>query len=134
MRSNASSNSNQQDFLMTSLKYSDLFPANSQTLSVPIETERMTVRKAALAWASNGFYVLPIQSISKHAGSVVGLRWPEKSSRDQEQIERWFSNESPLGLAIHLGKSGAIAFDVDDPSFLPHRLREWISLENVPFQ
>jgi hypothetical protein len=119
---------------MTSLKYSDLFPANSQTLSVPIETERMTVRNAALAWASNGFYVLPIQSISKHAGSVVGLGWPEKSSRDQEQIERWFSNDSTLGLAIHLGKSGAIAFDVDDPSFLPHKLREWISLENVPFQ
>ena len=94
----------------------------------------MTVLEAALAWAADGFYVLPINPNTKHAGSVVGVGWPDKSSRDYQQIEEWFQTESTYGLAIHLGKSGAIAFDVDDPSQLPHRLREWIMLENIPFQ
>lgn len=119
---------------MTSLKYSDLFQDHTHVLSVPSQTEQMTIKDAALAWITNGFYVLPIQPTSKHAGSVVGLGWPEKSSRDVKQIEKWFSGECTYGLAVHLGKSGAIAFDVDDPANLPHKLREWINLENVPFQ
>jgi hypothetical protein len=119
---------------MTTLLYGDLFKDNPPTLSVPPQTELMTVREAAIAWAKNGFYVLPIKPSSKHAGSVVGLGWPEKSSRNQDQIEKWFSTEPSHGIAIHLGKSGAIAFDVDDPAQLPHRLREWVMLENVPFQ
>jgi hypothetical protein len=94
----------------------------------------MSIREAALAYANAGWYLLPIDPNTKHAGSVVGVGWPEKSSRDPQQIEKWFQPGTTYGLAIHLGKSGAIAFDVDDPSQLPHRLREWIMLENVPFQ
>jgi hypothetical protein len=94
----------------------------------------MSVLEAALAWAENGFYVLPIDPKTKHAGSVVGVGWPDKSSRDQKQIDSWFRPGTNYGIAVHLGKSGAIAFDVDDPSQIPNRLREWIMLENVPFQ
>lgn len=94
----------------------------------------MTVLEAALAWAEHGFYTLPIDPKTKHAGSVVGIGWPDKSSRDPKQIESWFRPGTNYGIALHLGKSGAIAFDVDDPSELPHRLREWIMLQNVPFQ
>ncbi len=119
---------------MTTLKFSELLKHNYSEISVPSNTENMTVLEAALAWAENGFYVLPINPKTKHAGSIVGIGWPDKSSRDPQQIEKWFQLGATYGLAIHLGKSGAIAFDVDDPSQLPHRLREWIMLENVPFQ
>jgi hypothetical protein len=94
----------------------------------------MSIGEAALAYANAGWYLLPIDPNTKHAGSVVGVGWPDKSSRDSQQIEKWFQTESPFGLAIHLGKSGAIAFDVDDPSQLPNRLCEWIMLDSVPFQ
>ncbi len=119
---------------MTTLKFSDLLKYHYSEISVPSNTENMTVLEAALAWAENGFYVLPIDATTKNAGTVVGKGWPDKSSRDSQQIEKWFQTETPYGLAIHLGKSGAIAFDVDDPSQLPNRLREWIMLESVPFQ
>ena len=119
---------------MTTLKFSDLLKHRYSEISVPSNTENMTVLEAALAWAENGFYVLPIVPRTKHAGSVVGVGWPDKSSRDPKQIESWFRPGTNYGIALHLGKSGAIAFDVDDPSQLPHRLREWIMLENVPFQ
>jgi hypothetical protein len=116
------------------LKFSDLLNHNLPEISVPINTENMTVLDAALAWSRNGFYILPIDSTTKNAGTVVGKGWPEKSSRDSQQIRKWFQPGTTYGLAIHLGKSGAIAFDVDDPAQLPNRLREWIMLESVPFQ
>lgn len=118
---------------MTTITYKDLFPAIKK-LVVPNVEANCTMLESALAWAENGFYVLPIDATTKNAGTVVGKGWPDKSSRDSQQIEKWFQTETPFGLAIHLGKSGAIAFDVDDPSQLPNRLREWIMLESVPFQ
>ena len=118
---------------MTTIRYKDLFQSINQ-LVVPELEATCTMLDSALAWSSNGFYVLPIDSTTKGAGTVVGKGWPEKSSRDPEQIKKWFRPGASYGLAIHLGKSRAIAFDVDDPNQLPHRLREWITLENVPFQ
>lgn len=119
---------------MTTLRFSDILNRHTTGISIPSGTEEMSVLEAALAWAASGFCVLPIDPNTKHAGSVVGVGWPEKSSCDPQQIEKWFQPGTTYGLAIHLGKSGAIAFDVDDPSQLPNRLREWIMLENVPFQ
>jgi hypothetical protein len=119
---------------MSTLNFSDLLKHHYSQISIPSNTENMTALEAALAWAADGFFILPIDPKTKHAGSVVGVGWPDKSSRNPKQIESWFRPGTTYGLAIHLGKSGAIAFDVDDPSQLPHRLREWIMLENVPFQ
>lgn len=119
---------------MTTLKLNELLAHKKAEITVPQNTEGMSVLDAALAWAKNGFYVLPIDPKTKHAGSVVGVGWPDKSSRDSKQIETWFHPGTNHGLAIHVGKSGAIAFDVDDPTQLPNRLREWITLESVPFQ
>jgi hypothetical protein len=118
---------------MPTLNYKDLFSFMPNQLRVPEGTENMTTLEAALAWAKNGFYVLPINKATKHAGSVVGVGWPEKSSKDSTQIHKWFAG-SDYGLALHVGKSGAIAFDVDTPSAVPYRLREWMLYENVPFQ
>ena len=118
---------------MTTIFYKDLFPVNNGLL-VPNLELTCNMLDAALAWAADGFYVVPIDSTTKNPGTVVGKGWPDKSSRDPQQIEKWFQAGSHYGLAIHLGKSGAIAFDVDDPTQLPNRLREWITLESVPFQ
>lgn len=118
---------------MTTVTYKDLFPAIKNLVVPNIEAES-TVLDSALAWIDSGFYVLPIDSATKNPGTVVGNGWPEKSSRDSKQIETWFHPGTNHGLAIHVGKSGAIAFDVDDPTQLPNRLREWITLESVPFQ
>ena len=93
----------------------------------------MSTLEAALAWVESGFYVLPISPATKHAGSVLGKGWPDKTSRNPAQIQAWFER-SKLGLAIHVGKSGAVAFDVDRPTNLPVRLRDWLALECVPFQ
>lgn len=119
---------------MTTLTFSDLQKNNFPQISVPSKTENMSVLEAAIEWSASGFFVLPIDPTTKNAGSIVGKGWPDKSSRDPQQIEKWFQTRTNIGLAIHLGKSGAIAFDVDDPSQLPNRLREWLMLENVPFQ
>lgn len=119
---------------MTSRNYEDLLAGIKTIICVPHQEEELSTLKAAILWAENGFYVLPIDPKTKHAGSVVGVGWPDKSSREPKQIESWFRPGANYGIAVHLGKSGAIAFDVDDPSQLPNKLREWIMLENVPFQ
>ena len=119
---------------MTTLTWNQMRNSTSNPLFVPDLSSRMSIGEAALAYANAGWYLLPIDPNTKHAGSVVGVGWPDKSSRDPKQIESWFRPGTNYGIAVHLGKSGAIAFDVDDPSQLPHRLREWITLENVPFQ
>ena len=72
---------------MTTLNFSDLLKHHYSQISVPTNTENMTVLEAALAWVANGFYILPIDPKTKHAGSIVGVGWPDKSSRDPKQIE-----------------------------------------------
>ena len=119
---------------MTTLMWNQIRDSTSNPLFVPDQTSRMSMREAALDYANAGWYVLPINPNTKHAGSVVGIGWPEKSSRDPAEIEKWFRAGTNHGLAIHLGKSGAIAFDVDDPTRLHYKLKEWITLETVPFQ
>jgi hypothetical protein len=118
---------------MTSIRYADLLESVVDRLTVPEGTEDMTPLDAALAWAGAGFYVVPIAAQTKHAGSVLGKGWPDKTSRDPLQIRSWFARPS-MGLAIHVGKSGCIAFDVDAPERLPLALREWLALAIAPFQ
>lgn len=118
---------------MTSITYEELFKSQFEQLEVPAHTEQMGLLEAALAWAGAGFFVLPINQLSKHAGSVLGSGWPEKSSRDITQIREWFSNGNH-GLALHVGKSGAIVFDVDKPELAPLCLLDWMNFEDVPFQ
>lgn len=88
---------------------------------------------AALAYAAAGWYVLPVDPGTKHPGSVVGKRWQEQSSRDREVIIGWFAGSSHA-LALHVGRSGAVAFDVDDPASLPPTLALAIASESPPYQ
>jgi hypothetical protein len=118
---------------MSSISLSELLISEATELSVPQGTEGLSMLDAALAWASCGFYVLPINQSTKHPGSVVGVGWPDKSSRAEKQIREWFS-DSDYGLAIHVGRSGAIAFDVDEPHLVPYVLGQWIRFGETPFQ
>lgn len=118
---------------MTSISLYEPFESAGKVLSVPENTSAMSTLDAALAWAKEGFFVLPISPATKHAGSIVGTGWPEKTSRDPHQITAWFAG-SNHGLAIHVGRSGAVAFDVDRPNSLPYTLREWLTADLTPFQ
>lgn len=60
--------------------------------------------------------VAPFQGRRDDAGSVVGGDWCSRSSRDPEQIRRWWADNPNYGIALHVGRSGAVAFDLDGNS------------------
>jgi len=100
---------------------------------IPVIDEGVGVCGAALAYAAAGLYVLPIDARTKNAGSVLRGGWPSKSSRDPQQIVSWFAATNH-GLAVHLGPSGLMAFDVDNPGQLPAVLTELFTTSDPPFQ
>lgn len=118
---------------MNSLTWNQITDSLARPLSIPESLETLTTLQAALEYAKHGWYVLPINAGTKHPGSLVGRDWPAKSTRSEAQIREMFKFPN-TAIALHVGRSGAVAFDVDDSSQLPHRLREWTLLDNVPFQ
>jgi hypothetical protein len=74
----------------------------------------LSLIEAALAYAKAGWYVLPTDPADiKNPGSVVHGHWQGKSTRDPEQIRAWWHTNPYCGIALHVGKSGAVAFDLD---------------------
>jgi hypothetical protein len=69
---------------------------------------------AALAYASAGWFVLPVEPGTKNPGSVVGAGWQHQSSRDPERIRRWWDENPDYGIALHVGRSGGVIFDLDN--------------------
>ena len=118
---------------MTSISWKQITDSAKSKLHIPQLPRLCSLTEAALMYADAGWYVLPVNKYTKHAGSYVGTNWPEQSSRNPEQIKIWFKYED-LALGIHVGKSGAIAFDVDNPSLLPRDLEKALMKEEVPFQ
>ena len=103
-------------------------------LYVPDLPEDCDTLTAALAYAAAGWYVLPIRrNARKNPGSVVGKQWQHQSSREPEVIAAWFAG-TDHGVALHLGRSGAIAFDVDYPNRVPDVLAGVLELAEPPFQ
>lgn len=101
-------------------------------LHVP-DVTGLTCVEAAQAYAAAGWFALPIVMGLKHPGSVLGKGWPVQSSRDDAQIARWFAR-GDYGLALHVGRSGAVAFDVDDPELMPAPLRDALACTKPPYQ
>ena len=103
-------------------------------LYVPDLPEDCDTLTAALAYAAAGWYVLPIRrNARKNPGSVVGKQWQHQSSREPEIIAAWFAG-TDHGIALHLGRSGAIAFDVDYPDRMPDVLAGALDLAEPPLQ
>jgi P4 family phage/plasmid primase-like protien len=102
-------------------------------LTIPEITEDDDTISAALKYAAAGWYVLPVSRASKHAGSILGKGWPAKTSRDTDQIVTWFAGSSD-SLALHMGRSGAVAFDVDHPERIPGQLEQAAADTAAPFQ
>ncbi len=74
----------------------------------------LSPREAALAYAGAGWYVLPTDPADiKNPGSVVHGHWQDKSSRDPARIRAWWRENPGNGIALHIGRSGAVAFDLD---------------------
>jgi hypothetical protein len=101
-------------------------------LAIPDVSDLDTL-SAALAYAATGWYVGPLINGSKHPGSRLGNTWHARTSRDPETIVAWFAG-SDDGLFLHCGRSGAVAFDVDDPAKLPDILRAAIDDHKPPHQ
>ena len=118
---------------MPSINFIQLLKNEDQQLSIPEGVGELSVLNAAKAYAAAGWYVLPVVQGSKNPGSYVGKGWPEKSTRDSNEIEMLFGNHD-LSIALHIGKSGALVIDVDDPSELPDLLNDELQKSNVPFQ
>lgn len=118
---------------MTSLTWNQFNDSSRNALRIPDLDKTCSLKNAALAYAEAGWYVLPVNEQTKSAGSYVGVNWPEQSTRDPKQIEKFFKYQD-LALALHAGKSGAVIFDVDNPSLLPRDLEDAISNPEVPFQ
>ena len=118
---------------MNSLSWNQLVDSLPQRLYIPGGVEKMPNREAAKAYAEAGWPVIPIDPKSKNPGGQLGPGWPELSTRDPEIIESYFRNPE-TGIALHIGKAGAIAFDVDNPDKLPPILQNELFKANVPMQ
>lgn len=119
---------------MTSITYGDIIRAYYSPVSVPSFDGSETNLECAIRYQSCGWWIVPVLHKSKHPGSVLGMNWPELASNSQQDAENWFSNRPDLGIALVMGKSRAIAFDVDHFQNLPLRDRELFIESGAPFQ
>lgn len=108
-------------------------PGTPEPLSIPALNEDVDTLTAAFAYAKHGWYVVPVRHDGKHPGSILGKGWPAKSSRDPQDIAAWFAG-ADLGLALHVGRSGAISFDVDEPDRMPPVLANALAQHRPPHQ
>lgn len=100
------------------------------TLSIPTLPPDADVLTAALAYARCGWYVAPLHPETKRPN--LGTGWPLKTSRDAEEIVAWFAGSSDE-LGLHVGRSGAVALDIDNPDLLPEELAKACT-PDVPYQ
>lgn len=110
---------------------SDINDGKLNRITIPDVTGMSNIQ-AALAYAASGFYILPVRSGSKDPGSIVGRGWPQNSTHDPDTIQRYWDCYPDAGIALHTGKSGVVAFDIDqDIDTLPE---EFTWLDSAVFQ
>lgn len=102
-------------------------------LAIPDGLDQASTLDAAVAYADHGWYVLPVVR-GKHAGSYLGKGWPDKSTRDPDLIRAWFASSADLAIAVHVGASNALAFDVDTVDNLPLPLVQALLEHKPPYQ
>jgi hypothetical protein len=97
-----------------------------------MSTTTNPVARAALEYAERGYFVFPV--MGRRGGEAAARwkapyrvgRWSVESTRDAEQIKRWF-RDPEIGVAIDCGKSGLVVLDGDHPDLLI----EWAGEENL---
>lgn len=104
-------------------EHGEIAPNSDESICVAIpDVNGLSAYKAALAYADAGFYLLPVDPTDpKNPGSRVGKNWPAKSTHDPDTIEAYWDAATPPLIAIHTGRSGLIAFDLDSDT-LPEEL------------
>ena len=103
------------------------------TLAIP-EHVPDDLLAAALAYAGAGWYVGPTLAGSKNPGILLGKGWHAKTSREPDVIVSWFAGAGPRGLFLHMGRSGALAIDVDTPDNLHPDIVRAVAEFSPPFQ
>ncbi|MDP0400386.1 bifunctional DNA primase/polymerase [Tsukamurella strandjordii] len=73
----------------------------------------MDLPAAALAYAEAGWFVFPLAPGTKHQPVV---KFSTESSRDPDQIRKWWTENPDYGIGLHVGRSGLVVFDVDRSS------------------
>lgn len=101
------------------------------TLSIPAIKPDEDIIRAAIAYATAGWYVLPVDPNTKRPASFLGKGWQHQSSRDPHEIAAWFAGTDHQ-VGLHVGRSGAVVLDVDNFDAFPTDLRP--HLTGVPFQ
>jgi putative DNA primase/helicase len=96
------------------------------TLRVPDVGDQEGEIQAAIKYAENGWYVLPVEPDSKRPAKILGNAWQHQTSRDADQIADWFAGTS-LMVGLHVGRSGAVVLDVDYPDKFPAHLRHLLA-------
>src|SRR4051794_18888766 len=103
-------------------------------LYIPEIPEGAGTYEAADLYARAGWFLAPVSPTDyKNPGSVLGKAWQTKTFRDPESVGAYFIGTN-YGIALHVGRSGAIAYDVDHFDQLPDLLRIAFGRDMPPMQ
>lgn len=110
---------------------------SSGTALVIPDVTGLSALDSALAYGAAGIYIVPVHNRTKKPGGLLGNGWQHQSARDAETIRAWFEEwpqTRPLtwnqetqqrepwptdpGIALHVGRSGMVVFDIDTPEHL----------------
>lgn len=99
-------------------------------LYVPELQEGCSVLEAALEYVKAGWYVLPV--VGKKPAIA---EWSKNSTCDADKVVKLFSASKYFGscitgVALHMGRSGAVGIDVDDPE----KFKFAANITQCPFQ
>lgn len=87
-------------------------PADTTRVRFLPDIRGLGLTEAAVLLADNGIYLLLVVT-GKHPGSYVGKGWPAKSTCNPDTVAEWCSANPDAGIAIHTGRSGLVAVDLD---------------------
>ena len=93
--------------------------AGAPRLSVPEIPPGTTLLEAALTYAAAGWFVCPVDPLTKNPGSRLGKGWQLATSREPSVIRAWWERWPDASLALHVGRSGAVCLDVDRGDMVP---------------
>lgn len=106
-------------------------PAGLYIPELPEDVDTLT---AGLAYIKAGWFIGPIaRGDYKNPGSVLGKSWQTKTFNDAENVAAHFAG-TDHGIFLHVGRSGAVALDVDNPAELPALLIGAFHVYSPPMQ